>query len=447
LKVVLGIPWFLPTSIGGTEIYVAGLADELQKLGIECVVAVPARDGKAASSTYRNIRVEHYPGEWLEAPSQSILASVCADGFRNLLSSERPDVYHQHDWSLNCGITHLRAAKELGIPTFITIHLAKLVCLTGMMLCGGKAQCDGRIIEERCTWCFLLSRGVPSAVAVPISRVPARISVGLSRIPGIGSPFSTRERVSRQGSGLNSVADSADCIIAGSQWLKTALHVNGISHNKVFLVRPGVDPEISLAARPMAPKSGVDLRIGFLGRWNTAKGLHVLLAALERLPKTIRFDLKVLALGSNNRKDVEYRKRIEEMANGQPHIQILSDQSRSAINQFFANIDVLGVPSQLAETGPLVVLEANAWKVPIVGSDLGGIRELVRHQVDGLLVCHNDIDAWTEAVRQLVQDATLLPRLRSNILPVRTIRDTARDTADLYRMRIAAIKQQPVSVG
>ena len=47
--------------------------------------------------------------------------------------------------------------------------------------------------------------------------------------------------------------------------------------------------------------------------------------------------------------------------------------------------DALVVPSVWLETGPLVVLEAFAAGVPVIGSRLGGIAEMVRDGVDGLL--------------------------------------------------------------
>jgi glycosyltransferase involved in cell wall biosynthesis len=99
-----------PNSIGGMELYVATLSAELQKHDISCVVVVPETDGKAAASSHRNVRVEH----------------INAENFGEWLTAERPDVYHQHDWSLNCSLSHLRAAKELGIPTITTLHLAKV---------------------------------------------------------------------------------------------------------------------------------------------------------------------------------------------------------------------------------------------------------------------------------------------------------------------------------
>ena len=435
MKVVLGIPWFLPTSMGGTEVYVSGLAEELRVSGIECVIAAPSPDGRASTSTYRNTRIFYYPGPWQDAPTLSVLDCSNADQFRDWLSSERPDVYHQHDWSPNCGLTHLQAAKGLGIPTFITIHLAKLVCITREMICEGMSQCDGEIIEQRCARCFMKSRGIPAPLAAAIAQVPSAVSANFEAFPGVRRLFAGGLRAKRALAGIGQVADTVDGIVTVCDWLKSALLINGVPEKKVTFVRAGVDPEITPAVVP--PRKHTDvLRIGFIGRWLEPKGLNVLIEALEQLPEENPFHLKVIGVPGTNKVDIAYRDRIEKLVAGKSQYEFVSNQPRAAINEFYKGIDVLAVPSQLLETGPLVVLEANAWKVPIIGSDLGGIRELVHHQVNGLLVPHNDVGAWTDSLRKLAKDPAILQRFRENIGPVRTMRDTAREMTDLYRRQV-----------
>ena len=434
LKIVFGVPWFLPDSIGGTEVYVAGLAEELQTLGIECVVAVPGKNDKFTTSSYRNIRTVQYPTPQGQEEPQDILASKPVNAFNDWLSSERPDIYHQHDWSLNCGLPHLTAAKEMGIPAFMTVHLAKLICISATMICEGVSQCDGQIIEQRCARCFMKSRGVPSGLAAPLAGISAPVSATLRNLPGVGRLVSSRMRARRVLEGVKRVSETVDCIITVSQWLRSALLINGVPEERTAFVRSGVHPEVAALANPRARESNKLLRIGFLGRLIEPKGLHVLIAALQRLSKMgTPFHLKVLGLTDNGRPSVAYRERLEKMAAGEPQIHFLYNQPRAAINDFYENIDVLAVPSQLLENAPLVVLEANAWKIPVIGSDLGGIREMVRDQVDGVLVPHSDVDAWTNALDRLAREPAILQRLRSNISSVRTMRETALEMADLYR--------------
>ena len=69
-----------------------------------------------------------------------------------------------------------------------------------------------------------------------------------------------------------------------------------------------------------------------------------------------------------------------------------------------ADYDLIAVPSRWLETGPLVALEAFAAGVPVLGANLGGIAELVRDGVDGVLVAADDPAAWAAAIERLVQD-------------------------------------------
>jgi glycosyltransferase involved in cell wall biosynthesis len=79
----------------------------------------------------------------------------------------------------------------------------------------------------------------------------------------------------------------------------------------------------------------------------------------------------------------------------------------------------------------LVVLEAQACGVPVLGSNLGGIAELVTPGVDGELVAFSDAEAWAEAIRAAV--AGKLPGLGRKVQrPVRAMADAARDMASLY---------------
>jgi glycosyltransferase involved in cell wall biosynthesis len=96
--------------------------------------------------------------------------------------------------------------------------------------------------------------------------------------------------------------------------------------------------------------------------------------------------------------------------------------------------DLVAVPSQCLETGPMVVLEAFAAGVPVIGSDLGGIAELVTHGTDGLLVEPRAVTAWASVLRKISDDPVLLGQLRSNICPPRRISESARDMAELYRV-------------
>ncbi|HZY55320.1 MAG TPA: glycosyltransferase, partial [Reyranella sp.] len=111
--------------------------------------------------------------------------------------------------------------------------------------------------------------------------------------------------------------------------------------------------------------------------------------------------------------------------------------SRKEVPDFLRSIDVLAVPSNYMETGPLVVLEAHAFGVPVMGADLGGISERIRDGVDGWLLPFDDSAAWAATIQQIVLDREKLAQIASNIEPCRTMGDVASEMAALYRQILA----------
>jgi glycosyltransferase involved in cell wall biosynthesis len=99
-----------------------------------------------------------------------------------------------------------------------------------------------------------------------------------------------------------------------------------------------------------------------------------------------------------------------------------------------AGYDAVAVPSQLMETGPLVVLEAFAAGIPVIGSRLGGIAATVRPGVDGYLVEPFDApDAWARVLTDFARNPGALRRLKAGVRPPRATAAVADDMVSLYR--------------
>lgn len=95
--------------------------------------------------------------------------------------------------------------------------------------------------------------------------------------------------------------------------------------------------------------------------------------------------------------------------------------------------DLVAIPSRCLETGPLVVLEAFAAGTPVLGARLGGIAELVTHNVDGILIPPDDPSAWAVVIGSLAAAPEQIEGLRWGIRPPRTMKDAAAEMAALYR--------------
>jgi glycosyltransferase involved in cell wall biosynthesis len=93
-----------------------------------------------------------------------------------------------------------------------------------------------------------------------------------------------------------------------------------------------------------------------------------------------------------------------------------------------------------------VVLESFAAGTPVIGSNLGGIAELVRDQGDGLLVEPENIQAWADAFRRCAEDRHLLARLGKGAQLPRNRVDVADEMAELYHKHLN-FSEAPCSSG
>jgi glycosyltransferase involved in cell wall biosynthesis len=440
MKIIQSLGFYFPDSTGGTEVYVEGLVKQLHQQNPQTENIIIAPGGNEEKTYNHNgIKVYRYP-VFSDLDIGQIRGDKPPGGFEyftNFLIQEKPDIYHQHSWTTGCGFHHLKTAKELGIKTLITVHVPGNVCLRGTMLLNDETVCDGKIDLVRCSQCWGKSRKIPPLINQLASQMPTEISdFLLSSLPNnrLTTILGTKALVKKHQQRLLEYNNYADKIIAVCQWLYDALLINDIPKEKLVLCRQGVSENTSSLTPPFLKVNREDnkLIIGFLGRWDKIKGIHIIVEAVKNLPAHIPVELLIHAVG--NGLEVEtYQKQVFKIANNDPRIKFLPPLSRDEILSKIANFDLLAVPSQCLETGPLVVLEAQAMGTPILGSNLGGIAELVKHNINGLLVPHQDVKAWQDAVLMLAKNRQLLYNMRQEVKSVRTMKDVALEMSKIYQ--------------
>ena len=72
--------------------------------------------------------------------------------------------------------------------------------------------------------------------------------------------------------------------------------------------------------------------------------------------------------------------------------------------------DVLCTPSIWPENSPGVVIQALGLGLPVLGSDIGGIPELIEHDKNGLLVAANDPAKWETALKSILDNPKQLEK-------------------------------------
>jgi glycosyltransferase involved in cell wall biosynthesis len=259
-------------------------------------------------------------------------------------------------------------------------------------------------------------------------------SMGLTG--GVWTALRMTELIELRHAAFRCLMAEVDHVIALCEWVKQVLLRNHVPAEKITVCRQGLvqDVDGSQASRERDRRKGDRLRIAFLGRLDATKGVHVLLEALRSMPDLdVELDIYGVAQGPDG---TAYLERLKTMADAR--IRFLAPIPARDVVSTLRDYDVLAVPSQWLETGPMVVLEAFAAGVPVIGSDLGGIAELVRHGVDGLLLEPGSVTAWAETIRGLATDSIDLTRLRANILQPRRIAEAAQEIDRLYRRFVPA---------
>ena len=129
MRIVQAVGWYLPTSTGGTEVYVSELSKRLRAAGHEVLIAAPETLGQP-ERTYDEggFPVYRYPipPRVTRDESQGRVIVRGAELFHEWLRRTQPDVVHMHTYVTGLGLAELRAAKALGAKVIATTHSASL---------------------------------------------------------------------------------------------------------------------------------------------------------------------------------------------------------------------------------------------------------------------------------------------------------------------------------
>lgn len=156
--------------------------------------------------------------------------------------------------------------------------------------------------------------------------------------------------------------------------------------------------------------SSPEMVVGQVGRITPQKGQHVLLRAAARL-KSRGADIHIVFVGApeeDNPQDTLYIRALESLVRntgleGKVHWAGYQEDP----NSFYATFDVVVIPSTISEGLPMVALEALQWGLPVVGSRVGGIPEVVRDCVNGLLAPPGDDLALADCLERWLKDTEL----------------------------------------
>jgi glycosyltransferase involved in cell wall biosynthesis/ubiquinone/menaquinone biosynthesis C-methylase UbiE len=155
--------------------------------------------------------------------------------------------------------------------------------------------------------------------------------------------------------------------------------------------------------------------VGFLGRVVPEKGLDYLVAAFRRIEDP---DARLLICGEFDEVAGGGALRaVSEAAAGDPRIRLLGFLEESRISDFYASIDVLALPSvDSFEAFGIVQVEALMAGVPVVVSDLPGVRTVASSVGAGFVVPPRDVSRLHEGLVAALDSTLDRETVRANAI-------------------------------
>ncbi len=150
----------------------------------------------------------------------------------------------------------------------------------------------------------------------------------------------------------------------------------------------------------------------FVGGLEPRKGLEHLFLAMERVSKD-QPTARLVAVAKAGFRGVDNASWFETLADRigiRDRIIMLESVEQQDLMQLYADSDLLVLPSRNEGWG-LSLMEAMACGKPVVASRVGGIPELVRDGIEGILVEQGDVISLAEAISRILEDSNLADKL------------------------------------
>ena len=223
--------------------------------------------------------------------------------------------------------------------------------------------------------------------------------------------------------------NNADTVVAVSERLKKIILEISPQSKNVQVITNGIDLAW-LEHKASSGSSQKPLKILFVGRLSIEKGIEELLRAFLLL-STENADSELVLVGKNMTSWLETFLNQHEL---QDRVKVTGEINHAELTAFYENASIFVLPSHM-EGMPTVMFEAMGVGLPVIISDVGGVSEVIKNNVNGLLIKAGDWKDLYLKLKLLINDEKLRARLGAE----------ARKTVDMhYTWDINAGKMQKI---
>ena len=290
--------------------------------------------------------------------------------FRELCEAWEPEVVQfHHVTGMSMGMVEI--ARQYKAKTVFTLHDNWGFCYKNTRLMENGRLCSDVTACENCR--------------------------GMFESDGMQVPMGVRKSYYRH------VFEKADAFVSPSAYLARAYIAAGFDAHKMHVVKNGID-YASYAKLEKVP--GKQFRITYAGVFGPHKGVDVLIRAAA-LTEGLSILINLVGKGDE---EPYYRKLIEELGlTGK--IVFRGKLSNEEMRGIYRETDLFCLPALSPENQPVTITEAMSCGIPVIASDVGGVKELVEDGVTGYLVEAGNAEDLAAKIRLLCNDPDACERM------------------------------------
>jgi glycosyltransferase involved in cell wall biosynthesis len=361
----------------GTEVYLFQAMELLRSRGHEAALFSMA-DKRGKPTPYDHHFLPHIDfkrsQEWFrnaKNAGHAIYSFEARRRIRAMISDFRPDVAHVRNIYHHLSPSILWELKAQKVPVVYHLNDFKVLCPNYNLLSNGEAceACKGGKFRR---------------------------AFGVKCYPG----WNARMLLVAEAyihKWLGTYRKCVDCFLAPSQFVRDKFVEHGWDGSN-FEILPHFQQLLPL---PPRPKENAPLL--YFGRLSREKGVDDLLCAMRRLP-----ELHLVIAG-----DGPERSRLQEMSGELrlSNVKFAGSLQGAELEQAIAASRFTVLPSHAYETFGKTIVESYARARPVIATDFGSRRELVRPGETGLLYKVGDVEELVSAIRELSSRPELAARM------------------------------------
>ncbi len=440
MKVVYVLHQFLPRHVTGTETYTYGLAKAIQGKGHEVAVlcyehslfeGVPLMG--MITDEVDGIPVHRLCFHPHLAPNHTYYEyynPIIGEWARRFFEEQKPDVAHfTHVAHLTSAV--IEAAWEARSALALTLTDFWFLCPRIQLMREDGEVCPGPDTATDCLACFwpdfpAFYRGFADLLS-PLCEAPfsgaflKKAVLAYNRNPLYAALVAALHRKPF----LQEMLERVGAVIAPSRFLFDMHQAHCMGAGKLKHLPFGLDVSRIQGVRK---KPSSSLRVAFIGTLAPHKGCYILIEAFRQL-RSRRIQL---AIYGSTEQFPDYAAKLKERAARDERIRFMGTFPPDEIGNVFSDIDVLVVPSLWYENTPLIAYSAFAAETPIIASNMGGLREVVEPEVNGMLFEKGNVQGLRHCLERILEEPDLLNALKSGITPVKTMEEHAEEILAEY---------------